>query len=163
MPPYLRPLRPDERIAVAIPTKNRPTYLAALLASLVDQSFRDWGLIINDSSDLPVQEQGAIRDLLTLIRSLGHPVQIIRSETGWDRHQRPMEAAPPEIELIVRVDDDVMLTPRFLEDVQLPFRFFADRPVAAVGGCTPEPHLQALDLDVTLTEANWASTIDVPS
>src|SRR6185295_5433970 len=118
MRPQLKPLRPDERIAVAIPTKNRPTYLSALLASLVAQSFQNWELIINDSSDPPVQEQGAIRDLLTLITSLGHPVQIIRSETGWDRHQHPMEAAPPEIELIVRVDDDVLLTPRFLEDVQ---------------------------------------------
>src|SRR5215470_2153488 len=163
MPPHLRPLQLDERIAVAIPTKNRPTYLSALLASLVEQSFQNWMLIINDSSDPPIREQGAIRDLLTLITSLGHPVQIIRTETGWDRHQRAMEAAPPEIELIVRIDDDVLPTPRFLEDVQRPFRFFADRPVAAVGGCTPEPHLQALDLDVTLTEANWASTIDVPS
>jgi hypothetical protein len=163
MSPRLKPLQPHERIAVAIPTKNRPTYLCALLTSLVAQSFENWSLIINDSSDPPVQEQGAIRDLLTLIRSRGHPVQIIRSETGWDRHQRPLEAAPPEIELIVRIDDDVLPTPRFLEDLQRPFRLFADRPVAAVGGCTPEPHLQALDLDLGLTDTHWASTVDEPS
>src|SRR5215468_9142887 len=163
MSPHLGRLEPDERIAVAIPTKNRPTYLSALLASLVEQSCQNWLLVINDSSDTPVQEQGAIRDLLTLITSLDHPVQIVRTETGWDRHQRALEAVPPEIELIVRIDDDVLLTPRFLEDLQRPFRLFADRPVAAVGGCLPEPHLQALDLDVALTDKNWAPTVDAPS
>jgi hypothetical protein len=120
-------------------------------------------LIINDSSEPPVQEQGAIRDLLTLITSLGHPVQLIRTESGWDRHQRAMEATPPEIELIVRIDDDVLPTPRFLEHLQRPFRLFADRPVAAVGGCLPEPHLQALDLDVALIDTNWVPTVDEPS
>src|SRR5215475_2083809 len=163
MPPHLRPLQPDEAIAVAIPTKNRPTYLSSLLASLVEQSFQNWLLIINDSSDSPVQEQGAIRELLALISSRGHPVQIIRTETGWDRHQRAMEAAPPEIELIVRIDDDVLPTPRFLEDLQRPFLLFAERPIAAVGGCTPEPHLKALDLDVALTDTHWAPTVDAPS
>lgn len=163
MPPCLRPLEQDEKIAVAIPTKNRPAHLSALLASLVHQRFQAWLLIINDSSQPPIEQHGAIRDLLTLIRSLGHPVRIIRTETGWDRHQRAMEAVPPEIELIVRVDDDVMLTPRFLQDVQRPFRFFADRPVAAVGGCVPETHLKPLDLDVELTRRNWAPTVDEPS
>src|SRR5262250_3339527 len=110
MPPLLRALQPDERIAVAIPTKNRPTYLSALLAALVVQSFQNWLLVINDSSEMPVQEQGAIRDLLTLIVSRGHPVQIVRSESGWDRHQRAMAAVPPDIELIVRIDDDVLPT-----------------------------------------------------
>jgi hypothetical protein len=139
-------------MAVAIPTKNRPEYLAALLTSLADQTFSDWMLVINDSSDVPVEQHAAIRDLLGLLTSHGHPVQTIRTHTGWDRHQRAMQALPPEVELILRVDDDVTLTPRFLDDVQKPFRFFADRPVAAVGGCTPETHLKALDLDVQLIQ-----------
>lgn len=163
MAPHLRPLQRDQRIAVAIPTKNRPSYLAALLASLVHQTFGNWLLVVNDSSDVPVEEHAAVRDLLTLIGSLGHPVRTIRSDSGWDRHQRAMEAVPPDVELILRVDDDVMLTPQFLEDIQKPFRLFADLPVAAVGGCTPETHLKALDLDLQLTEPNWAPTIDDPS
>src|SRR5262245_14327255 len=161
--PRLRPLAADERVAVAIPTKNRPSYLAALLASLTCQTFDNWALVINDSSDSPVEHAAAIRDLLTLIRARGQAAQIIRTDSGWDRHQRAMDAVPPDIELILRVDDDVMLTPRFLEDVQKPFRIFADRPVAAVGGCTPEAHLRALDLDLQLTDQNWVPTIDEPS
>jgi GT2 family glycosyltransferase len=161
--PRLKPLTGNERIAVAIPTKNRPSYLAALLASLTCQTFEDWALVINDSSDSPVEKHATIHDLLTLIRARGYAAQIIRTESGWDRHQRAMDAVPPDIELILRVDDDVMLTPRFLEDVQKPFRIFADRPVAAVGGCTPEAHLPALDLDLQLTDENWAPTIDEPS
>jgi GT2 family glycosyltransferase len=163
MAPQLPPLAPDEPIAVAVPTKNRPAHLAVLLASLIHQTFRHWSLVINDSSDRPVEEDAAIRDLLVLMRSLGHPVQTIRTQTGWDRHQRGLEAVPASIELILRVDDDVMLTPRFLELVQRPFRLFADHPIAAVGGCIPETHRQALDLDLQLTERNWAPTVDEPS
>jgi GT2 family glycosyltransferase len=163
MPLRLRPLAADERIAVAIPTKNRPSYLAALLASLISQTFDNWLLVINDSSDPPVEQHAAIQDLLTLIKTLGHPADIIHTETGWDRHQQAMDAVPRDVEVIVRVDDDVMLTPQFLEDVQEPFRLFADRPVAAVGGCIPETHLKALDLDLQLTEQNWAPTVDEPS
>ena len=62
MPLRLRPLAADERIAVAIPTKNRPSYLAALLASLVSQTVHNWLLVINDSSDPPVEEHAAIHD-----------------------------------------------------------------------------------------------------
>lgn len=163
MPPPLRRLRTDERIAIAVPTKNRPEFLAALLASLVHQTFGEWLLVINDSSDTPVEEHAAIHELLTLIRSLGHAVHTIRTTTGWDRHQRAMDAVPEDVDVIVRVDDDVMLTPSFLEDVQRPLRLFADRPVAAVGGCTPEPHRAPLDLDFQLTEPDWVSTVDAPS
>ena len=163
MTAHLSPLPRDPHIAVAIPTKNRPSYLVALLASLAHQTFENWLLVINDQSDVPVEEHAAVCDVLTLIKSLGHPVRTIRSDTGWDRHQRAMEAVPSDVELIVRIDDDVMLTPRFLADIQKPFRLFADRPVAAVGGCTPEAHLKALDLDLQLTEPNWAPTIDHPS
>ena len=79
MPPQLHALSSDLRLAVAIPTKNRPSYLAALLASLVHQTFGNWLLVVNDSSDEPVEEHAAVRDLLTLITSLGHPVRTIRT------------------------------------------------------------------------------------
>lgn len=150
-------------MAVAVPTKNRPTHLAGLLASLAAQTYERWSLVINDSSDTPIEQHAAIGDLLALIRSHGHPVVVVRTQSGWDRHQRAMDAVPDDIDLILRVDDDVMLTPRFLEHVRKPFHLFAERPVAAVGGCTPEPHLAAIDLDLWLTEPNWLPTIDQPS
>ncbi len=163
MRPVLRALATDERIAVAIPTKNRPEHLAALLASLFDQTFRNFDIVINDSSDVAVDEHGAIHELIGRLTSLGHTVQTIRTQTGWDRHQRAMQAVAADVELILRVDDDVVLTPPFLDEMRKPFTLFADRPVAAVGGCTPETHLQALDLDLQLTEAGWAPTLDDPS
>lgn len=161
--PALRPLAVNERIAIAIPTKNRSAYLAALLASLCEQTFTNWLLVINDSSDVPVETDDAVRAVLARIRATGHAAEILRSDSGWDRHQRAMEAVPDDIELILRVDDDVVLTPRFLEQVQRPFRFFPDRPIAAVGGCVPEQHLPALDLDLQLTEKNWVPTIAEPT
>ena len=35
-------------------TKNRPGYLAALLATLVNQTYQHWMLVLNDQSDSPV-------------------------------------------------------------------------------------------------------------
>lgn len=163
MPPRLSPLAADAPIAVAVPTKNRPAHLAVLLASLLQQTFTHWLLVINDSSSPPVAENAVIHELIVLARSLGHPVHVIATDSGWDRHQRAMEAVPDGIEVIVRVDDDLMLTPRFLADVQRPLRLFADRPIAAVGGCMPETHRRPLDLDVQLTESNWVPTIDEPT
>lgn len=162
-PPALRPLAPDERVAIAIPTKNRPTYLAALLASLLEQTFARWLLVINDSSDVPIERDEWVRPLLARIRAAGHQIRMVRTNSGWDRHQRALEVVPEDVELVLRVDDDVALTPRFLEQVQKPFRFFGDRPIAAVGGSVPEEHLPALDLDLQLTERNWVPTIEEPT
>ncbi|HYE75264.1 MAG TPA: glycosyltransferase [Blastocatellia bacterium] len=159
----LRPLLKDEKIAVAIPTKNRHGYLTALLTSLANQTYKNWMLVVNDSSDSPVEEDNVIKDLLTLIRMQGHEVNIIRTNTGWNRHQRAMEAIPETIELIVRVDDDVMFPPDFLRQIIKPFYFFPDKPVAAVGGCAPEPNRQPLNLDFVLTNDHWTPTIDEPT
>lgn len=163
MTPALRPLNADEPLAVAIPTKNRPEYLATLLRSVCAQTFGNWMVVINDSSDVPVDSVDGVQSVLNEIRAAGHRLEIIRTDSGWDRHQRAMEAVPGDIELILRVDDDVELTPRFLELVQKPFRFFPERPVAAVGGCAPEPHLPALDLDVQLALPGWVPTIAEPT
>jgi hypothetical protein len=74
-----------------------------------------------------------------------------------------MEASPAGVDLLVRVDDDVMLTPTYLEAVLKPFHLFPERPLAAVGGCAPEGHYQAMDLDVQLLEPGWLSTPTEPT
>lgn len=159
----LRPLMKNEKIALAIPTKNRHGYLTALLTSLANQTYQNWMLVINDSSDSPIEKDDVIKDLLTLIRTQGHEVITIHTTTGWDRHQQAMDSVPESIELIVRVDDDVMFPPEFLRQIVKPFYFFPDKAVAAVGGCAPEPNRMSLDLDVMLTNNNWTPTIDEPT
>ena len=155
----LKPIRKNEKIGIAIPTKNRHVYLAALLASLAHQTYTNWMLVINDSSDQAVEENDSLNELFTLIRNKGHKIKIIHTKSGWDRHQRAMEAVPESVEFILRVDDDMVLTPRFIEKVLRPFRFFPDQPLAATGGCYPTTSMKAIDIDKSLKNPLWAIKI----
>ena len=159
----LKPIKENERIAIAIPTKNRHNYLAVLLTSLIQQTYTNWMIVINDQSDLPIEEADTLKDLFTLIRNKGNELKIIYTKSGWDRHQRAMEAVPESIEHILRIDDDVMPTSTFLENILKPFHFFPHKPLAAVGGCYPEPHKKPIDLDVNLTDPSWIPKFDEPT
>jgi cellulose synthase/poly-beta-1,6-N-acetylglucosamine synthase-like glycosyltransferase len=159
----LRPFRPDETVAVTVCTRNRPGYLAALLASLVPQTWPAWVLVVNDQSDAPVAEDPAVKDLLALLDTRGHAVEILRTKEPRDRYQRVLEAVPEEIEFVHRIDDDVVVTPTYLEEVVRPFSWFPDRPVAAVGGCLAGPHMTPLRLDHMLARSNWLPRIDRPT
>lgn len=156
----LRHIKKDERIAVAIPTKNRPSYLAVLLNSLLNQTYTNFMIVINDQSDSPVERDDAITDLLAVAINLGHEIKIIRTKDGWKRHQQAMEAVPQSIEFILRIDDDMLPNASFIENILKPFRFFSDRPLAAVGGCFPGPKAKKVNLNVKLAERSLKSTLD---
>jgi GT2 family glycosyltransferase len=147
--------------AVAVPTRDRPEYLARLLLSLSEQTRKDWILVVNDSSATPVEQVGEVRKLLSRLGA--HSPCVIRTAGGHDRHQRGLLAVPAGIEIIVRVDDDVVLAPTFLDKVLETFDLFAGEQVAAVGGCCPEEHLPVRDLDVQLCDPRWLPTVDEPT
>ena len=155
-------MSPDERIAIAVPTKNRPSYLSILISCILSQTYKNWTLIINDQSDTPVDRDHAVRDLFTLAKRTGHDVRIIRTDKGSERHQSAMEAVPEDIELILRIDDDMFPEPVFLENVLKPFRFFPAEPLAAVGGLHPEPGNGPRDLDIALGDPEWIPRFDKP-
>lgn len=159
----LRPIKQNEKIAVAIPTKNRYNYLAALLSSLIQQRYTNWMLVINDQSNLPVEGDNLLKDLFTLIRNEGHDVRIICTRNGWERHQSAMEAVPEEIEFIVRIDDDVLLSKDFLANLVKPFMFFTDRALVAAGGCYPEVNMKPQRLGQRIMEQEWMPTVLRPT
>ncbi|MEM7114732.1 MAG: hypothetical protein AAF614_20010 [Chloroflexota bacterium] len=150
-------------MAITIATKNRPSYLAALLASLVQQTFPHWVLVINDQSDEPVAAVPVVRDLLKLLETQGHEVIMLCTTNPRDRYQRLLEAVPEGIEFVHRIDDDVVLRPDYLAQVQRPFSYFPDRPIAAVGGCLPAPHMQPLSLAQEICRPDWFPRIDTPT
>jgi GT2 family glycosyltransferase len=158
----MRSLRDNERIAVAVPTRNRHAHLAVCLGAILQQTYTNWVLVINDSSDIPVETSDLLATLLKLIRRSDHEVRIVYTDSGADRHQSAMNAVPRGIDLILRVDDDVMLTPTFLEDILRPFALFPQRALAAVGGCYPETHMKALALERSLRDPRWAHSIQAP-
>jgi GT2 family glycosyltransferase len=159
----LRPLKDNETIAIAIATKNRPTYLAVLLTSIIQQTYTNWMMVINDQSDVPVEENDTLKDLFALIENTGHPLKTVYSKNGWERHQKSMEAVPESIEFILRIDDDMLPNLSFLESILKPFRFFPNKSLAAVGGCFPEPFMKPIDLDVNLIDPSWVPKFDEPT
>jgi len=159
----LRPVGAHERFAVTVATKNRPAYLATLLATLAQQTYRNWMLVINDQSDSPVAEEPAVKDLLTLIEAQGHEVRLMRTSSPCDRYQRSLEAVPESIEFVHRIDDDVIISPTYLERLIRPFVFFPERPLAAVGGCLPDPRFTPMRLGEALRQPGWFPRIDKPT
>jgi len=153
----------QKRVAFAIPTRNRHAHLAVCLSGILHQTYSHWMIVINDQSDDPVESQDLLRTLFARIRGDGHQLRVVYSEGGSDRHQVAMNAVPRGIDLIVRVDDDVLLTPRFLERVLRPHTLFANRPIAATGGCYPETHMKPLSLERSLRDRRWVRDMDSPA
>jgi GT2 family glycosyltransferase len=151
------------RVAVAVPTRNRPEYVGIHLTSLLAQTFRDWMLVLNDQSDEPVERQPHVADLLAALRREGHEVRLLHTRDGARRHQDAMEAVPPGIDTVVRIDDDMLLTPTFLERLLRASSFLPGLRVAAVGGCVPQPQVAEEDLDVQLQRPGWSPTVDAPT
>jgi GT2 family glycosyltransferase len=159
----LDPIGEEESIAVTICTKNRPGYLASLLASLVNQTYPHWSLVVNDQSASAVEENDAVKDLLQVIRTRGHGVKVFRSTDPRTRHQEAMDATRRDAELILRVDDDVLLTPTFVEEILRPYRFFPQRPLAAVGPCLADVRSRPLRLEPRLADPSWVPRVDRPT
>ncbi len=162
-PVQLRALAVDEPFAVVITTKNRHAYLCALLASLLNQTRQSWHLAINDQSDSAIESHETVSDLLSLLRARGHPITVMRTTEPRDRYQRVLDAVPPSIELVHRIDDDVVLSADYLEKVMRPFFLFPKRPIAAVGGCLPGPAMRPLRLGFALSQPGWFPRIDRPT
>lgn len=158
----MRPIAENERLAIAIPTRNRHAHLAVTIGGLLQQSYPNWMLVINDSSDVPIESSDLLSVLFALVRRAGHDLRIIYTDTGSDRHQAAMEAVPRGIEFIVRMDDDLLPSPSYVENVIRPFLVFRDRPLAATGGCYPEAHQRALHIEPCLRDPRWACDLHAP-
>ncbi len=158
----MRRITENERVAIAIPTRNRHAHLAVTLGALLRQGYANWMLVINDSSDVPVESADLLSVLFALVRRAGHDLRILYTDTGSDRHQAAMEAVPRGIELIVRMDDDLMPECTFLEKVIRPFLVFPERPLAATGGCYPEAYQRPLRLERCLRDPRWVRDLHAP-
>jgi ADP-heptose:LPS heptosyltransferase/GT2 family glycosyltransferase len=131
----LAPCRPSRQrpvlpVSVAIPTRNRPHYLARLLASLAVQDAIPHEVIIVDDNDEP--------GLVPEHWDGGAPVRVVRGpRAGPARaHQTALDHATQP--WVLRFDDDLVLeAPDFLSRL---YRLAASGDgVAAVGGVYPQP------------------------
>jgi GT2 family glycosyltransferase len=149
-------------ITIAIPTRNRPQRLQHLLRSIQNQSVSPNRVLIIDDSDPPLRPsvRRIVKETLPAARL------IVKDEPGLTS-SRNTAADACETSLIVYFDDDVLLDPRYLEEIE---KEFLDPSVTGVGGVVvnePEPRHPFLGWLAgvsgprrgTVYRSGWASSI----
>lgn len=104
-------------VEVLIPTCNRKTGLAVVLAGLFGQTFRDFDLVISDQSDEEdVLESQEIQTLVRAFRYRGRQVLLFRHlpKLGLAEH-RNFLLSQSQADYVHFIDDDVLLEPEVLE------------------------------------------------
>lgn len=130
----------DERVTVQILTRYRHPYLACLLASLYNQTFKNWDLFILDNNDdeYIISQDHLIMNIITKMQYDKHSVSILRGpmdtrhNIGFSRNILIENDWNP---IGCRIDDDSILEPDYLE--RLHSILIGTPMVAAVGGVVP--------------------------
>lgn len=98
------------RISVVIPTHNRPALLREALASISEQTYSDWEIVIVDDGSQPPVDGESVR------KEFGSRIHVVRNDQPmkqpYARHQG-VQAATGDV--VVHLDDDDVLAPQALE------------------------------------------------
>ena len=103
-------------VDVLVPTRDRPAALAAMLATLLGQCFRDFRVVISDQSDGRPSWAGAeAQAVVRTLRCRGHAVDLRRRlpRRGLAEHRASL-LATATAPYVLFVDDDVLLAPDLL-------------------------------------------------
>jgi glycosyltransferase involved in cell wall biosynthesis len=104
------------KVSVLIPTYNRITALAATLATLTAQSFRDFNVVVADQSEIPVAAHPTIQTISRVLELHGNTVAVLQN---LPRHgmaqQRQFLLDHSTGDYSLFLDDDVLLEPDALE------------------------------------------------
>jgi len=109
------------KIDIMICTKDRPTEVAMLLQSLRTQTFQNFDIyIFDDRSGAPLQQHHFLQSIINRLKLENHCVTIWRNEIpyGVTRLRQIMVDRILEVgngNLILRLDDDNLLEPHFIE------------------------------------------------
>lgn len=98
------------RISVIIPTHNRPGLLREAVASIRNQTFPDWEIVIVDDGSQPPVDAESLR------KDLGPQIQVVRNEQPLKQpfaRDQGVQAASGDV--VVHLDDDDLLAPKALE------------------------------------------------
>jgi GT2 family glycosyltransferase len=105
---------PASPIDVLIPTRGRPTALAATMATLIGQTHRHFDVVVADQSDGPASfDTDESRAIVRLLQERGHRVRLLRNlprrGPAQQRHFLLEHARAGASALFL--DDDVLLEP----------------------------------------------------
>lgn len=108
-------------IDIMLCTKDRPTEVALLIQSLRTQTHQDWDLwIMDDRSGIPLVQHHFLNAIINRLKLEGHMVVYIRNEIRYGvtkLRQKVVERILDEGhgEAILRLDDDNLLNPDYIE------------------------------------------------
>lgn len=110
-------------LAIGIATTGRRDILQAVLPYLATQSRAPDDIVICVAADTDIDRKAVSR--------LGLPIRILKAERGLCRQRNAIIANLPDADVLLFLDDDFLLTPNYLAQVE---RIFLDAPDVAV--CT---------------------------
>lgn len=123
-----------KRLTFAVPTRNRTDALLMCLMGIENQTYKDWDIVIvDDNEDNLISQCAAITSIIEDMLKNGHLVKIIpvgEKKTIFPVHNIALRAA--ETELIMKLDDDLVLDPNFVEPL---IGLFNDSKVGVASGC----------------------------
>jgi len=108
-------------IDIMVVSKDRPTEIALLLQSLRTQTHTDWDLyIMDDRSGMPLVQHHFLNCLINRIKMEGHSVTYWRNEIRYGVTKLRQKVVDRIIEegkgeAILRLDDDNLLNPDYIE------------------------------------------------
>ena len=113
-----------KRIGVLINTKDRPTEIALLLQSLRTQTNQDWDVfILDDNGGTPLNSYHFYNCIVNRLIQENHRVYVQKTEftLGVSKARQKIVdwAREKDYELFLRVDDDVVLEPDYIERLLL--------------------------------------------
>ncbi len=122
--PTMEPVKEGDRVMIDICSRDRHGYLATLLLSLLNQTFKNWDVIIQcDDSDDSMPHDHQLNRLVHRAQHEGHGWSIIRSYKQGPHiaHDRTLQMTLNErrhnYKLICRIDDDIYVRPDFLQNL----------------------------------------------
>jgi len=139
----------NKRVTVGIPTKDRLVELTLLIQSLLNQSYKEFDVLIIDDCNDGFFNNGTLQSLFKLLIEDGHNVDIIKGERIGPHIAGQKILNNAKTELILRLDDDVSLLPTFIEEL---VSLFTDDKVGAVGPIYLNPNEPLKDQHIDYDE-----------
>lgn len=126
-------------LVLHIATSDRHSEMFTLLQSLLNQSFKEWDLVVVDQSQTPIQSHYLFNEILWELKRLGHKVRVERSKIAGvvsNRNQcfEVMEKMG-DYKYSARIDDDSYCATDYLERLYAVIK--EDACIGAVGGVVP--------------------------
>ena len=129
----------NPKIDIVIPTKNRYEFLALVLQSLTNQTYKEWELLIVDDSDKPfdINNLPFISPFLRWMEHNKHEWRVMFGKKAGPHKAHQLSLEQSKNNYILRIDDDCIINESYIEE--LVKSILSKEHCGAVGGVILDP------------------------